>query len=71
MVINENDIPNTYKPAKIMLILKLSKEKYKGKYFRPIVLLSLLAKKLENSTSSITNDIQNIPSQRPYTPSIT
>ena len=62
--LNKNIIPHTWKLANIVPIPKLNKDTDKGTSYRPISLLSVIAKTLEKSLLSyITANIPNTPMQ--------
>ena len=65
--LNKNIIPHTWKLANIVSILKPNKDTNKGTPYRPISLLSVIAKSLEKSLLSyITANIPNTPMQHGY-----
>ena len=65
--INKNIIPQTWKLANIVPIPKLNKDTGKGTSYRPISLLSVIAKTLEKSILPyITAYIANTPMQHGY-----
>ena len=66
--LNKNIIPHTWKLANIVPILKPNKDTDKGISYRPISLLSVIAKTLEKSLLPyITANIPNTPMQHRYT----
>ena len=66
-VLNKNIIPHTWKLANIVPIPKSSKDTDKGTSYRPISLLSVIAKTLEKSLLPyITANIPNTPMQHRY-----
>ena len=66
--LNKNIIPHTWKLANIVPIPKLNKDTDKGTSYRPISLLSVIAKTLEKSLLPyITANIPNTPMQHGYT----
>ena len=65
--LNKNPIPHTWKLANIVPILKPNKDTDKGTSYRPISLLSVIAKTLEKSILPyITANIPNTPTQHGY-----
>ena len=65
--LNKNLIPHTWKLANIVPIPKPNKDTNKGTSYRPISLLSLIAKTLETSLLPyITANIRNTPMQHGY-----
>ena len=65
--LNTNIIPHVWKLANIVPIPKPNKDKDKGTSYRPISLLSVIAKTLEKSLLPyITEDIPNTPTQHVY-----
>ena len=65
--LNENIIPHTWKLANIVPIPKPNKDTDKGTSYRPICLLSVIAKTLEKSLLPyITVNIPNTPMQHGY-----
>ena len=65
--LNKTIIPHIWKLANIVLILKPNKDTDKGTSYRPISLLSVIAKLLEKSLLPyITANIQNKPMQHGY-----
>ena len=66
-VLNKNIIPHTWKLANIVPIPKPNKDTYMGTSYRPISLLSVIAKTLEKSLLPyITANIPNTPMQHWY-----
>ena len=66
--LNKNIIPHTWKLANIVPIPKPNKDTDKGTAYRPISLLSVIAKTLEKSVLPyITENIPNTPMQHGYT----
>ena len=66
--LNKNIIPHTWKLANIVPIPKPNKDTDKGTSYRPISLLSVIAKTLEKSLLPyITANIPNTPMQHGYT----
>ena len=66
-VLNKNIIPHTWKLANIVHIPKPNKDTDKGTSYRPISLLSVIAKTLEKSILPyITANIPNTPMQHGY-----
>ena len=64
---NKNIIPHTWKLANIVTIPKPNKDTYKGTSYRPISLLSVIAKTLEKCLLPyITASIPNTPMQHGY-----
>ena len=64
---NKNIIPHTWKLANIIPVPKPNKDTYKGPSYRPISLLSVIAKTLEKSLLPyITANIPNTPMQHGY-----
>ena len=64
---NKNIIPHTWKMANIVPIPKPNKDTDKGTSYRPISLLSVIAKTLEKSLLPyITANIPNTPMQHGY-----
>ena len=67
IAINKNIIPHTWKLASIVPIPKPNKDTDKGTSYRPISLLSVIAKTLEKSLLPyITANIPNTPMQHGY-----
>ena len=65
--LNKNIIPHTWKLANIVPIPKPNKDTDKGTSYRPISLLSVIAKTLEKSLLPyITANIPNTPMQHGY-----
>ena len=65
--LNKNIIPHTWKLANIVPIPKPNKDTFKGTSYRPISLLSVIAKTLEKSLLPyITANIPNTPMQHGY-----
>ena len=65
--LNKNIIPHTWKLVNIVPIPKPNKDTYKGTSYRPISLLSVIAKTLEKSLLPyITANIPNTPMQHGY-----
>ena len=65
--LNKNKIPHTWKLANIVPIPKPNKHTDKGTSYRPISLLSVIAKTLEKSlVPYITANIPNTPMQNGY-----
>ena len=65
--LNKNIIPHTWKLANIVPIPKHNKDTDKGTSYRPISLLSVIAKTLEKSLLPyITANIPNTPMQHGY-----
>ena len=65
--LNKNIIPHTWKSANIVHIPKSNKDTDKGTSYRPISLLSVIAKTLEKSLLPyITANIINTPMQHGY-----
>ena len=65
--LNKNIIPHTWKVANIVLITKPNKDTEKGTLYRPISLLSVIAKTLEKSLLPyITTNIPHTPMQHRY-----
>ena len=67
--LNKNIIPHTWKLANIVPIPKPNKDTYKGTSYRPISLLSVIAKTLEKSLFPyITANMPITPLQHVYKP---
>ena len=67
VAVNKNDIPAIWKLAKIVPVLKPGKSPNEGTSYRPLSLLSPIAKVLEKLIlPEITNNIDNIKIQHGY-----